>query len=139
MAYLSDARGCWKGTAVGHQDGASSFQSMKRSFPRPTSMVLSAIKVRVVILSSNCGRTMAEVGSGGWFCYACYAFHQGGGDSLYFSCHSVFTSDVKFTSPACCRCAGNLFFEGLEAFDMITPILLFASLESILFDAMVSS
>ena len=54
-----------KGISFGHQDGASSFQLMERSFPRPTSMALSVLKFRVVILPGSGGSTMAEVGSGG--------------------------------------------------------------------------
>ena len=38
---------------------------MERSFPRPTSMVLSVLKFREEILPGNCDRIIAEVGSGG--------------------------------------------------------------------------
>ena len=48
---------------MGHQDGAVSFQLIERSFPRPTSMVLKVLKLRVEIFPGRCGRTRAEAGS----------------------------------------------------------------------------
>ena len=44
-----------------HPLATSCFQSIERSFPRPTSMELRVLKFRVVIIADKCGSTMAEV------------------------------------------------------------------------------